>query len=287
MSASFMPLFIIGDENESVAEELEQPQSVADITSWNLVASTSRTVEDALFNLLKNEDERVLVAKFFSVMRSKGILTTDPRLRETMQKIQKLQQQRILENANDAFNLSLEKESFFECISDCIDLIAKALKLELVIPNWFSFCKLIGLIYEECSSIDDGKIERFKIADYIPQATAQPQKSWGVAVCTIDGQRAAWGDYALPWCMQSVCKPFIYGIALDTLGDETVHKYVGQEPSGGLSDDISLDSHNRPHNPMINAGTIVILSLLKVPSTCRYATLVSTITSLAFGNAHV
>ncbi|EJW74882.1 hypothetical protein WUBG_14211 [Wuchereria bancrofti] len=65
-----------------------------------------------------------------------------------------------------------------------------------------------------------------------------------MAVCTIDGQRRSWGATEVPFCLQSVSKPFTYAIAMDELGAEEVHKYIGQEPSGRLFNDICLD-HNR------------------------------------------
>ena len=35
--------------------------------------------------------------------------------------------------------------------------------------------------------------------------------------------------------------PVTYGITLNELGEETVHKYQGKEPSGRKTDDIALD----------------------------------------------
>lgn len=53
----------------------------------------------------------------------------------------------------------------------------------------------------------------------------------------------SWGDYTIPWCLQSVSKPLTYGIAMDEYGADYVHSYVGQEPSGRLFNEICLD-HN-------------------------------------------
>ena len=58
-------------------------------------------------------------------------------------------------------------------------------------------------------------------------------------------------------------KPLNYAIALNELGPEIVHKYVGQEPSGGKFNDLNLDYSKKPHNPMVNSGSILINSLLQ------------------------
>jgi glutaminase len=63
--------------------------------------------------------------------------------------------------------------------------------------------------------------------------------------------------------MQSISKPFTFGMALESCGRERVNRHVGLEPSGDAFNSIELQSGlNRPYNPMVNAGAIAVSALL-------------------------
>jgi glutaminase len=49
------------------------------------------------------------------------------------------------------------------------------------------------------------------------------------------------GDVTVPFTLQSCSKPLTYAMALETLGPDVVHKYVGTEPSGRNFNELILD----------------------------------------------
>lgn len=77
------------------------------------------------------------------------------------------------------------------------------------------------------------------------------------------GQVFKTGDCDLPFTIQSVSKPFTFGLAIEAYGAERVSQYVGVEPSGDAFNAIELQhGTNRPFNPMVNSGAITITALL-------------------------
>ncbi|XP_041520385.1 glutaminase liver isoform, mitochondrial isoform X3 [Microtus oregoni] len=72
------------------------------------------------------------------------------------------------------------------------------------------------------------------------------------------------GHTKIPFCLQSCVKPLTYAISVSTLGTDYVHKFVGKEPSGLRYNKLSLNEEGIPHNPMVNAGAIVVSSLIKM-----------------------
>lgn len=119
-------------------------------------------------------------------------------------------------------------------------LISRAFRHQFVIPDWLDFTKHIEDFYWKCKSNSEGKV-----AAYIPQLARMNPENWGVSVCTVDGQRFSIGDTSIPFTIQSCSKPLTYAIALDRLGQEVVHQYVGQEPSGRNFNELVLDHNSK------------------------------------------
>lgn len=102
------------------------------------------------------------------------------------------------------------------------------------------------------------------IADYIPELAKANPDWFGICVVTASGQIYEIGDYDKSFTIQSISKPFVYGLALEDRGREAVLEKVGVEPTGdAFNSIIKLDSTNRPHNPCVNAGAIATTSLIR------------------------
>ncbi|MDQ1519777.1 MAG: glutaminase [Actinomycetota bacterium] len=102
-----------------------------------------------------------------------------------------------------------------------------------------------------------------EVANYIPQLAAVEPDRFGIAVATVDGHVYRVGDADDQFTIQSISKPFVYGMALEDHGPEQVLRRVGVEPSGDTFNSIVMDErNNRPLNPMVNAGAIACTALV-------------------------
>ncbi|XP_066258951.1 glutaminase kidney isoform, mitochondrial isoform X2 [Euwallacea similis] len=213
--------------------------------------------DEVLFEMFKSEETGLLpIGKFLNALRATGLRKTDPRLKE-MADILKM----MSKGSTEGYSIDTQKlnmNDFKSIVTPNIGLISRAFRRQFIIPEFQDFCKDIEEIYWKCKDNTNGKV-----AAYIPQLKRMSPNYWGVSICTIDGQRFSVGDVAIPFTIQSCSKPLTYGIALDLLGSDVVHSYVGQEPSGRNFNELILDHNKKPHNPMINAGAIIICALLK------------------------
>ena len=100
------------------------------------------------------------------------------------------------------------------------------------------------------------------VADYIPELGKADPSHFGISLATIDGHVYEVGDTAIPFTIQSMSKPFVFALALDTLGAARVESAIGVEPSGDAFNSIRLNADNHPFNPMVNAGAIACSGLI-------------------------
>ena len=151
------------------------------------------------------------------------------------------------------------KTFFLRLFEENIVFLSKVFQDNMIIPEFEVFCNQITDIFEKCKRNNSGKV-----ADYIPQLAKYSPDNWACSICTVDGQKFSLGDTGVEFTLQSCSKPFSYAIAINELGEDVVHKYVGHEPSGRNFNEICLDSENKPFNPMLNSGAMMIASLIRI-----------------------
>ncbi|MFI5046985.1 MAG: glutaminase A [Acidimicrobiia bacterium] len=114
-------------------------------------------------------------------------------------------------------------------------------------------------LHAECRELRDGQV-----ATYIPQLGEADPDWFAICIVTVGGYAYEVGDVEQQVSIQSISKPFAYGLALEDHGVEAVSERVGVEPTGDPFNSITVDeASNRPFNPMVNAGAIVTTSLVR------------------------
>ncbi len=101
------------------------------------------------------------------------------------------------------------------------------------------------------------------VATYIPELAKADPEWFGICLATVDGCVYEVGDTRQPFTIQSISKPFTYGLAMEDRGRDAVLAKIGVEPTGDAFNSISLAPDTGcPLNPMINAGAIAATSLV-------------------------
>src|SRR4030081_422072 len=117
--------------------------------------------------------------------------------------------------------------------------------------------RFLDRCHADFSAENDGAV-----ADYIPELGKADPAHFAIALATLDGHVYEVGDTKIPFTIQSMSKPFVFALALDTLGASRVESAIGVEPSGDPFNSIRLNADNHPFNPMVNAGAIACSDLI-------------------------
>jgi len=113
-------------------------------------------------------------------------------------------------------------------------------------------------LHREHAALSEGQV-----ATYIPELAKADPNLFGICLATTDGHVYEVGDCREPFTIQSISKPFAYGLALEDRGREGVLAKVGVEPTGEAFNSIRLgEGSGRPFNPMVNAGAIATTGLV-------------------------
>lgn len=107
-----------------------------------------------------------------------------------------------------------------------------------------------------------------KNADYIPYLAGVNSNLFGVAIATVDGHVYTAGDVNYAFSIQSCSKVFTLAQIIQESGEEEVMKKIGVEPTGMAFNSITaLGLHdNQAVNPLVNAGAMASVSLVKATS---------------------
>ncbi|XP_029909427.1 glutaminase liver isoform, mitochondrial [Myripristis murdjan] len=206
--------------------------------------SKRRAAADVLFDSFAS-DGRININQFFEAVWSSGLHRSDPRLRECFFHLRKLQ---------DAEG-TVDRTSFHRCITGFVSLILKALQGRFVIPDFSTFTEETQKLFSRCRQLSSVQEKEKEGVD---------SAKWGVSICTVDGQRLSLGDCAGSLVLGEVSWPLVYGVAVDLLGSDFVHRYVGMEEFSKYDSPFSLTKTGIPHSPLTETGAIVTTSLLQL-----------------------
>lgn len=105
-----------------------------------------------------------------------------------------------------------------------------------------------------------------KVADYIPALKKANPEDLGICVIDMKEKIYTSGEYRTKFTIQSISKTISLMLAIMDNGAEEVFKRVGMEPTGDAFNSmykLEIEGISKPLNPMINAGAIVVTSLIK------------------------
>eukprot|EP01043_Picozoa_sp_COSAG02_P047753 COSAG02_NODE_4612_length_5167_cov_52.768153_1_plen_646_part_00 len=171
-----------------------------------------------------------------------GLAVDDPRLST------------LLVSLPDTFNCKTWVETL---LSYPTPIVTEALTGRLVIPDFADYTQMSDKIHDAVrDQVNQGQVA----SGY--HSTELVENMFGVAACTTSGQHCGHGDNEEKFVIGEIAAALTYCIAQDLYGSEHVHKYVSYEPSGRAADEIALSQDGRPHNPLVNAGALVTLTML-------------------------
>lgn len=278
----------IEQNNTTVIDESPSSSSSSNGSTSNSNTLNSDSCESLQFQeyLSRTRQEIVNQFKLFD-KRNEGYVTVDElfnQLRDLgldtdRKHIQKCVRQMVKNRENGRIEL-LE---FIRVMNGRPNVVQRALNNQLAIANWTEFCCDFGVIFEETKPNNQGFLPL-----YIPELAKVNPDWFGASICSVDGQTFSCGDSDQSFSLQASVLPLAYCLACEQIGVETVHEYIGREPSGSAFNAFTLNADNKPHNPMVNTGGIVVCSLLgpKDDPSLRFGQIYDKISAMA-GDAKI
>jgi glutaminase len=130
-------------------------------------------------------------------------------------------------------------------------------------PTAKDFQRVVDNAYSKFKDVKEGAN-----ADYIPFLATVPSDMFGVVIITREGDIYSAGELDYEFSIQSVSKPFTAAYVMQHQGPKAVREKIGIEPTGlAFNSKLALEIYpSRSVNPMVNAGAIAAVSLIKASS---------------------
>lgn len=123
-----------------------------------------------------------------------------------------------------------------------------------------SFSSYLQHVYEKYLPLTKGHITDIPV--HLKKADPN---TFAIASVSVNGDVHSAGDCSKKIPIQSISKPFVYGMVLEDWGEEYVRRIIGVEPTGDAFN--SLIKHEEiiegRFNPMVNVGAVTTTSLVK------------------------
>ncbi|CAG0924359.1 unnamed protein product [Notodromas monacha] len=159
-------------------------------TSTNLSVGDEGKViinfEEALFAMLEQDGKS---------FEEQGIRRDDPRLRTIIDTLSQMSLKMSVDSDLGEpvliENLAIDKTSFIKIVKNNRMIFSKSFRAAFVLPEFRHFSATIKQFYNECKEIPT---QNAVVYNRIPQTAKADPGAFGVAVCSIDGQRFSVGD---------------------------------------------------------------------------------------------
>ncbi|CAN0293860.1 unnamed protein product [Lampetra fluviatilis] len=189
-------------------------------------------------------DGRVHVAEFVKAVCDAGLLRSDPRLRPGLE---------ALGRDTDPAG-TVTREHFSRCVGLQARLLLRALQGCLAIPRFRSFASTLERIFLQC---------RRETHEQSDQGAAEAVTGWGLAVCTVDGQRLSLGTSALPFRLGHVSRLLSHALASHALGAARLLARLEAAGHAGAGGDPASEARGCSLSPLSDSGSLLVAALLQ------------------------